>query len=191
MFIVNNFFWWWLNCMKNWKPWGLRIVVSIFWSILYKWILLILASEWWKNVIRKNFLANESICINFRYLFDCISVDERHNRKKSETKAFFTIVFKMCSWKVLVLDENNNCERHWNRFRICRRLTRKGKKLDMNFRRIKCIIVVVVVVVVIQLLTIWRSFFPSAPPCFALLRLNMSWIELAMFSINIFFRPKF
>lgn len=177
-FNANNFFWW---------------IVFIIYSILFKWILLISASEWKKNVIRKNFHANESICINLRYLFDCISVDKWHNRKNWNESDFFRSFFYMCSWKVLVLDETtivkdikivSDTADDWP----------EGKKnshlvissfFDMNFRRMKCIIVVAV----IQLLKIWRSFFQELRP--TSLRLNMNWTEIAMFSIKLFFGQSF
>lgn len=84
-------------------------------------------------IIRKNFLANESICINLGYLFACISVDEqRHNRKKEvKRKRFFTILFLYVFMKNFSFKRNKNWQKHWNPFKICRRLIR-GKRLQFG-----------------------------------------------------------
>lgn len=153
-----------------WKMESLRIVVFIFYNILFKWILLISANEWKKRKCnsRKYPRKWKHLQCNLRYLFDCcISSRQVAQQKKLKWKRFFSIVFFfMCSWKVLVLDEAtivkdieivSESVDDW--------LEGSSSHLvvvfffDLNFRRMKCIIVVVV----IQLLKIWRSCFP----CFA------------------------
>lgn len=108
--------------MKKRKAW--ELLYPYFAAFLFKWILLFSAREWKECNLRK-FPRKWKQMI---YLFDCISVDKWRSWKKWKESDFLRSFFYMCSWKVLVLDRKHNFERHWSRFRICTRLTRKREK---------------------------------------------------------------